>query len=102
MLLQHGRQRIIYGVSLVDNLLGYLLGVDAKPRYKFRRRSAGNDVDIIAGWWMRRWLSQRIKSADVLNAVKQHRLARPVRHGARVTLPPPDFTASDSDQLPLY
>ena len=100
MLLQHGRQRIVYGVKLVDNLLTYLLGIDAKPRYKFRRRSGNGDVEMLAGWWMRRWLSQRIKSDDVLEAVEQHRLARPVRHGARVTLP--SVTEADDEQLSLY
>jgi hypothetical protein len=86
-LLQHGRQRIVYGVSLVSNLLSYLLGVDSEPDYVFRRNAKG-DVERISEWWMRRWLSPRIRSAEVLAAVVQHDLDRPVRHGARVQLPP--------------
>lgn len=86
-LLQHGRQRIVYGVNLVANLLPYLLSVEAEPNYLFRR-NVKDDVAIISDWWMRRWLSQRIRSADVLAAVATHQLDRPVRHGARV-LPPP-------------
>jgi len=86
-LLQHGRQRIVYGVRLVGNLLSYLLGVDSEPSYLFRRTSAG-DVKTISEWWMHRWLVQRIRSADVLDAVVEHQLNRPVRHGARVLLPP--------------
>jgi hypothetical protein len=93
-LLQHGRQRIVYGVSLITNLLPYLLSVDAEPKYFFRR-NIKDDVATISGWWMRRWLSQRILSADVLAAVASHRLDRPVRHGARV-LPPP-LSPSDRD-----
>jgi len=93
-LLQHGRQRIVYGVSLVANLLPYLLGVDAKPKYLFGR-NVKDDVATISGWWMRRWLSQRIRSADILAAVATHQLNRPVRHGARV-LPPP-LSPSDRD-----
>lgn len=100
ILLQHGRQRIIYGIKLVDNLLPYLLGVDTKPRYKFRRRPGHSDVEKLSGWWMRRWLSHRIKSDDILVALQQHRLARPVRHGARVTLP--NSTDGDDEQLSLY
>src|SRR5207244_4710125 len=45
-LLQHRRQRIVYGVSLVANLLPYLLGLDERPRYLFRR-SLANDVGRI-------------------------------------------------------
>jgi Domain of unknown function (DUF4338) len=93
-LLQHGRQRIVYGVSLVANLLPYLLGVDAVPNYLFRR-NVKDDVAMISDWWMRRWLSKRIRSADVLAVVATHQLDRPVRHGARVV--PPPLPASDHD-----
>ena len=85
-LLQHGRQRIVFGVSLVDNLLPYLLGIDREPDYRFRRNTK-DDVTRISDWWMRRWLSARIHSEDVLAAVERHRLGRPISHGARVALP---------------
>ncbi|MFF5219506.1 Druantia anti-phage system protein DruA [Micromonospora sp. NPDC000442] len=101
-LLQHGRQRIIYGVSLVDNLLPYVLGVDAEPRYKFRRRPGRCDVDAISEWWMRRWLHPRSKSPTVLEAVAAHRVTRPVSHGARVTLPDLPLAPDEHEQLELY
>ena len=31
-LLKHGRERILYGVPLVENLLEFSLGIDARPR----------------------------------------------------------------------
>jgi hypothetical protein len=101
VLLQHGRQRIIYGISLVDNLLPYLLGVDRRPSYLFRRAGVG-DVEAISTWWMRRWLAHRIQSQDVLRAAEQHQLARPVQHGARVTLPATPVDDKDYQQLKLY
>jgi hypothetical protein len=85
-LLQHGRQRIVYGVSLVHNLLPYLAGFDSRPQYIFPI-GAGDDVARIAEWWAERWLTRRIQSAEVLAAVAQNRLSRPVRHDARVILP---------------
>jgi hypothetical protein len=85
-LLQHGRPRIVYGVGLVRNLLSYLLAVDAKPMYVFPRK-VGDDVAAVSQWWIRRWLSHRVGSPDVLDAVSAHQLDRPVRHGARVILP---------------
>ncbi|MEH0843115.1 Druantia anti-phage system protein DruA [Micromonospora sp. CPCC 205711] len=101
-LLQHGRQRIIYGISLVDNLLPYLLGSDAEPDYTFRRRRGGGDVDAISEWWMRRWLHPRSKSLEVLEAVSRNRLTRPVSHGARVTLPAQPLAPNEHEQLELY
>lgn len=85
-LLRHRRPRIVYGVSLVENLLSYLLGVDQAPRYLFRRNVAG-DVDRISGWWFDRWLSRRVQADEVLAKVRQNTLERPVQHGARVALP---------------
>jgi hypothetical protein len=86
VLLQHGRQRIVYGVSLVSNLLPYLIGAEDEPEYIFPL-GAGDDVEKISSWWMRRWLARRIQSHDVLAEVSRHRVDRPVSHGARVTLP---------------
>jgi hypothetical protein len=82
-LMRHGRQRIVYGVTLVSNLLPYLIGADAEPQYLFRRNAA-DDVVRISEWWMERWMARRIQSADVIEAVAAHRVERPVRHGARV------------------
>jgi hypothetical protein len=94
-LLQHRRQRIVYGVPLVSNLLPYLLGMDAQPRYEFRR-SVSHDVNRISLWWIKRWLSKRAESDVVLETVSAHTTVRPVRHGARVALPP-----TPPDERPL-
>ncbi len=82
-LLQHGRQRIVYGVSLVSNLLPYLLGVETEPNYLFRR-NVKDDVTKVSDWWLQRWLTPRVRSTEVLDAVATHRSGRPSRHGARV------------------
>ena len=85
-LIQHGRQRIVYGISLVSNLLPYLLGADDHPDYVFPPATE-DDVDKISEWWMQRWLAHRIHSEDVLAQITRHHTDRPVSHGARVTLP---------------
>lgn len=85
-LLRHRRPRLIYGVSLVDNLLPYLLGVDKEPHYLFRHTMT-DDTRLIIDWWYERWLSKRILSDEVLESIQRHSLDRPVRHGARVALP---------------
>jgi hypothetical protein len=91
-LMRHGRQRIVYGVSLVSNLLPYLIGADAEPDYVFRR-NVKDDVRRISEWWLERWLAPRSKSREVLESVSQHHVDRPVSHGARV----PKVEVSGSD-----
>src|SRR5262249_15371626 len=49
-LLQHRRERIVYGVSLISNLLPYLLGLDREPKYVFRT-SIRDDSERITQWW---------------------------------------------------
>ncbi len=90
VLLQHGRQRIVYGVSLVSNLLPYLLGTEAEPNYLYRR-NVKDDVTKITDWWLQRWLTPRVRSTEVLDAVAEHRTARPFRHGARVPIVKTNF-----------
>lgn len=86
-LLQHGRQRIVYGVPLVRNLREYLLGMDEEPTYIFDLSAPEKQTNEIVRWWTERWLSMRIESDDVLSRVEKHTLVRPVSHGARVVLP---------------
>ena len=86
-LLQHGRQRIVYGVPLVRNLRNYLLGVDEEPDYLFDLKSPKKGTHNIVGWWIQRWLSRRIMNDDILARLDRHGLVRPIRHGARVVLP---------------
>jgi hypothetical protein len=86
-LLRHGRQRIVYGISVATNLREFLLGMEREPDYIFDVMSSDQSSDEIASWWMERWLSRRIESDDVLAGVEEHTLVRPIRHGARVALP---------------
>ncbi|WP_373070217.1 Druantia anti-phage system protein DruA [Gemmatimonas sp.] len=86
-LLQHRRERIVYGVSLAENAGRYLMRLERRPRYN-ADMARGDDVERLAQWWRDRWLAGRIESAEVLQKVEQNRTTRPVNHGARVCLPP--------------
>lgn len=86
-LLQHGRQRIIYGVPLVRNLREFLLGLDEEPDYLVDLKNPHDGTRAIVDWWTERWLARRIMNDDVLARVEKHALIRPIRHGARVVLP---------------
>lgn len=88
-LLQHGRRRIIYGISLAENTREYLLGLASEPRYLVPIRRVDEASSQIAQWWAERWLNNRIELAEVLHQVRSHRLIHPIQHGARVSLPAP-------------
>ncbi|MFL1377343.1 Druantia anti-phage system protein DruA [Nocardiopsis protaetiae] len=85
-LLKHGRERILYGVPLVDNLRDYSLGIDEEPRYILDPEQR-DSVDSIAQWWFERWARKRAAQERAQETMRQHRLVRPIRHGARVPLP---------------
>jgi len=85
-LLRHGRERIVYGVPLVSNLLDYSLGIDSDPDYLFDIEQADSE-ERIADWWFQRWASMRASRPEILDAIRANTLIRPVRHGARVVLP---------------
>jgi hypothetical protein len=83
-LLTHGTPRLVYGVSLIENLREYLLGIERRPKYLVSQRSPGIATREILEWWLRRWVGKRIGREDVLERMARHTLAYPIRHGARV------------------
>lgn len=85
-MLKHRRERILYGVPLVRNLRDYSLGIETEPDYLV---DADNpEVESwTAEWWLTRWGQKRAQQPQVQAALRQHRLTRPVQHGARVALP---------------
>ena len=86
-LLQHGRQRIVYGVALVRNLREFLLGLDEEPDYLIDLKNPKDGTRVIVDWWTERWLARRIMNDEILARLEKHALIRPIRHGARVDLP---------------
>jgi len=86
-LMVHGLTKSVYGVSLVKNLRGYLLGIDKRPQYMFPLVVAGNRIEKIVDWWYQRWVADRCGRQDIIERVQRHTLVRPVVHGARVSVP---------------
>ncbi len=84
-LLKHGRERIVYGVKLVENLRDYSLGIDPNPEYLLNPEQT--DETSVSDWWFERWGKRRAEQPAVLESIRRHRLVRPVSHGARVPLP---------------
>lgn len=89
-LLQHGRERIVYGIPLARNFREYLLGMDEAPDYFFSLKDPKASTVAISNWWIERWLVPRMESEDVLAQVERHATVRDGRyllHGACVRLP---------------
>jgi len=93
-LLKHGRERILYGVPLVENVRDYSLGVDQEPTYLLDPEHADSG-EAVALWWFERWGRRRAAQEHVQESMRANRLVRPVRHGARVPMP------SDDEVLPI-
>lgn len=88
VLLDHGAPRLIYGVSLIENLADYLLGIDETPRYVLKAKSTAGATKRISDWWFERWGRPRTEKVEVLEQIALHTLVYPIGHGARVKLPP--------------
>jgi len=86
-LLQHGNRRVTYGIRLASNYREVLTGFDQKPSYLIPQKNAGKHSEEIADYWRRRWLASRISRPGIIDAIAQHSLSYPIRHGATVPLP---------------
>jgi hypothetical protein len=89
-LLMHGMSKAAYGVRLVNNLRDYLLGIAKRPQYLFKLENEQQGTERICKWWLQRWVRRRLERPDTLGHIAANSLVRPVRHGARVTLPDAD------------
>ena len=96
-LLRHGTPRVGYGVSLIENLDEYLLGIDRRPKYYVPKKKIRQATEQISSWWMKRWVAKRILREDVLERIAEQTLVHPIHHRARVELP-----RIDSDQQLLF
>ncbi len=86
--LNHGSPRVVYGVTLARNTREVLLGMESDPDYFIPLAGGAESSAAISRWWTRRWLAKRIDRDDVLQRVAAETMVFPIRHGARVELPP--------------
>lgn len=89
MMLDHGAPRLVYGVPLIRNLTDYLLGIDKTPDYIIPLKGASDATGAIGRWWYERWSKNRVEKDGVLDEIEKQTLVHPIRHEARVKLPPP-------------
>jgi len=83
-ILRHGMPRLVYAVKLAANAGDVLLGLTTRPRYLVPHDHFMDRSRMISTFWRKRWLSSRINTPGILDAVATHTLAYPVQHGARV------------------
>jgi hypothetical protein len=93
-MLQHGIEKVVYGVTVVSNCARYLLRLDDAPQYLFSLDEAQASTKRIAQHWFERWAFSRMGRSETDQRLMMHTLIRPIRHGARVVLP-----SDDADQL---
>ncbi len=86
-LLWHGNRRVVYGVSLAENTNDFLSGFDDRLRFLFPHTRVVEKSEEIARYWMKRWMKRRLEKPGLFDAISEHRLTYPIRHGGRVSLP---------------
>lgn len=83
-LLQHGNQRVTYGIRLAKNFRQILLGKESEIEFLLPQANPKEQTRLIANYWKRRWLSGRIERPGVLEEVAKNALTLPPTHGAIV------------------
>lgn len=86
-ILKHKNARAVYGVSLIENMSEYLLGVQKRPKYLSPQTFSEKRTKQIFYYWAERWMSKRIKRKEVLDNISKHTLEYPIKHGAKVKIP---------------
>jgi hypothetical protein len=83
-LLKHGYKRVVYGVPLAKNFKEILIGFEKRPRYLIPQVKPKLKTQLMANYWIKRWLMNRITNYKVLEEVAKHTLDYPIIHGAKV------------------
>ena len=87
VLMNHGNKRVVYGVSLARNFRDVLLGFTDSAYYKVPLTRDRLRTEMLADFWRRRWLLNRLEKPGILDDVSKHTVVYPIRHGAQVDLP---------------
>jgi hypothetical protein len=83
-ILKHGNKRVLFGVSLAENFSEVLLSIQKTPKYFIPQVKPRKITALLAKQWSERWLLNRIKNEEVLEAMSKHTLEYPITHDARV------------------
>jgi len=89
-MLEHGMEKVVYGVALASNVYRYLLRLDDQPEYLFSLDRPAECTASIARHWFERWASARFGREEISAKLMEQTLVRPIRHGARVLMPETD------------
>lgn len=87
-LLVHGIEKSVYGVLLASNVDQYLLGFDPSPKWLFNPALDDTCCKSIGLWWAQRWGLGRLSNDEVRLRMRRETIVYPIRHSARVQLPP--------------
>ena len=87
VLMNHGNKRVVYGVSLAKNFRDVLLGLTDYAHYNIPLTRDGLRTEMLADFWRRRWLLNRLEKPGILDDVSKHTGVYPITHGAQVALP---------------
>lgn len=85
-ILNHRSKRVVYGITLAQNMFEVLTGLNSKVKYLLPQSKPKLITELIGKFWVKRWLRNRILNDDILENVKENTLSYPITHGARVPI----------------
>ena len=86
VLMNHGNKRVVYGVALARNFRDVLLGFKESAQYSVPLTRDKVRTEMLADFWRRRWLLNRLDKPGILDEVAMHTVIYPIKHGAQVKL----------------
>ena len=92
VILKHGNKRVVYGIALAENFREYLLGIEKTPRYIFDLKNPKLKTELIADFWIERWLAKRSENPEIIDTIRKHVLSYPITHGAKVPVEEKDYS----------
>ena len=87
VLMNHGNKRVVYGIALARNFREVLLGFTDSAQYNVPRTRDKLRTEMLADFWRKRWLLNRMEKPGILEEVTKNTTVYPIRHGAQVSIP---------------
>jgi hypothetical protein len=85
-ILNHRSKRVVYGITLAQNMFEVLTGLNSKVKYLLPQSKPKLITELIGKFWVKRWLRNRILNDEVLENVKENTLSYPITHRAKVPI----------------
>ena len=86
LILNHRSPRVVYAINIAQNFRDVLAGIAKRTKYLIPQTNPRHKTELIAQYWIKRWMSKRITNKEVMDEMKKHSLTHPITHGGRIPI----------------